>query len=73
MVSKTHNTVHSRQNFPAGSRQAVRGARICETRLLESNLIILKKVPVVLTITLVIISIDADVPSSKIYGHIAYA
>ena len=31
---KTYNTSHSCHNFPAGSRQAARGARICETSLL---------------------------------------
>ena len=30
---KTYNTQHSCQNLPAGSRQAARGARICETGL----------------------------------------
>ena len=32
---KTHNTLHSCHNFPAGSRQAARGAHICETSLLS--------------------------------------
>ena len=32
--SKTYNTSHSCHNFPAGLRQAARGARICETSLL---------------------------------------
>ena len=31
---KTDNTFHSCHNFPAGSRQAARGARICEKSLL---------------------------------------
>ena len=31
---KTCNTLRSCHNFPAGSRQAARGARICETSLL---------------------------------------
>ena len=34
-VQKHTNTLHSCHNFPAGSRQAARGARICETSLLE--------------------------------------
>ena len=33
--SKTYNTLHSCHNFPAGSRQAASGARICETSLLQ--------------------------------------
>ena len=33
-VQKAYNTLHSCHNFPAGSRQADRGARICETSLL---------------------------------------
>ena len=33
LCSKTYNTLHSCHNFPAGSRQATRGARICETSL----------------------------------------
>ena len=32
--SKTYNTSHSCHNFPAGSRQATRGTRICQTSLL---------------------------------------
>ena len=32
---KTYNTLHSCHNFPAGSRQAARVARICETSLLD--------------------------------------
>ena len=35
--SKTYNTLHSCHNFPAGSRQAARGARICETSLSRLN------------------------------------
>ena len=35
LCSKTYNTLHSCHNFPAGSRQAARGARICETSLLK--------------------------------------
>ena len=35
LCSKTYK--HSCHNFPAGSRQAARGARICETSLLDSN------------------------------------
>ena len=31
---KKKTTLHSCHNFPAGSRQAARGARICETGLL---------------------------------------
>ena len=34
LCSKTCNTLHSCHNFPAGSQQAARGARICETSLL---------------------------------------
>ena len=34
-VKKTYNTLHSCHNFPAGSSQAARGARICETSLLD--------------------------------------
>ena len=34
LCSKTYNNSHSCHNFPAGSRQAARGARICETSLL---------------------------------------
>ena len=37
-VQKAYNTLHSCHNFPAGSRQAVRGARICETSLLQVHL-----------------------------------
>ena len=37
LCSKTYNTLHSCHNFPAGSRQATRGARICETSLLDSD------------------------------------
>ena len=33
-VQKHTNTLHSCHNFPAGSRQAARGACICETSLL---------------------------------------
>ena len=33
-VQWTYNTLHSCHNFPAGLRQAARGARICETSLL---------------------------------------
>ena len=33
LCSKTYNTLHSCHNFSAGSRQAARGARICETIL----------------------------------------
>ena len=35
LCSKTYNTLHSCHNFPAGSRQAARGARICETSVLR--------------------------------------
>ena len=36
---QTHtNTLHSCHNFPAGSRQAARGARICETSLLAEHI-----------------------------------
>ena len=31
LCSKTYNTLHSCHNFPAGSREAARSARICET------------------------------------------
>ena len=34
LCSKTYNTLYSCHNFLAGSRQAARGARICETSLL---------------------------------------
>ena len=34
-VQKAYNTLHSCHNFPAGSRQAARGAHICETSLLK--------------------------------------
>ena len=34
-VKKTYNTLHSCHNFPAGSRQAARGARVCETSLIQ--------------------------------------
>ena len=33
-VQLTYNTLHSCHNFPAGSQQAARGARIYETSLL---------------------------------------
>ena len=32
-VQKAYNTLPSCHNFPAGSRQAARGAHICETSL----------------------------------------
>ena len=32
-IKKTYNILHSCHNFPAGSRQAARGARNCETSL----------------------------------------
>ena len=38
-VKKTYNTLQSCHNFPAGSRQAARGARICETSLLRYRLL----------------------------------
>ena len=34
LCSKTYNTLHSCHNFPDGSQQAARGARICEMSLL---------------------------------------
>ena len=34
--SKTYNTLHSCHNFPAGSREAARGANICEASLLDT-------------------------------------
>ena len=37
-VTKTYNTLHSCHNFPAGSRQAAVGARICEMSLLQACL-----------------------------------
>ena len=37
LCSKPYNTLHSCHNFPAGSRQAARGARICETSLLKCS------------------------------------
>ena len=33
MFKKAYNTLHSCHNFPAGSQQAARGARICETSI----------------------------------------
>ena len=36
---KKYNTLHSCHNFPAGSRQAARGARMCETSLLSDWII----------------------------------
>ena len=33
--NKTYSTLHSCRDFPAGSRQASRGARICETSLFD--------------------------------------
>ena len=39
MLKKTYNTLHSCHNFPAGSRQAARGARICETSLFSRNIV----------------------------------
>ena len=38
LCSKTYNTLHSCHNFPASSRQAARGALICETSLLQHGL-----------------------------------
>ena len=38
LCSKAYNTLHSCHNFPAGLRQAARGARICETTLLHSTM-----------------------------------
>ena len=39
LCSKTYNTLHiGCHNFPAGSRQAARVARICETSLLTSHM-----------------------------------
>ena len=35
---KTFNALHSCHNSPAGSRQAARAVRICETSLLENLL-----------------------------------
>ena len=41
-VKKTHSTLHSCHNFPAGSRQGARGTHICETSLLiTDNLIVM--------------------------------
>ena len=37
LCSKTYNTLHSCHNFPVGSRQATRGARICETGLFDDD------------------------------------
>ena len=37
-VTKTYNTLHSCHNFPAGSRQAAMGARICEMSILQACL-----------------------------------
>ena len=36
-VQNTYNTLHSCHNFPAGSRQAARGACICETSLFDNK------------------------------------
>ena len=36
-VKKTYNTLHNCHNFPVDSRQATRGARICETSLLYDD------------------------------------
>ena len=33
LCSEAYNTLHSCHKFPAGSRQATRGARICEMSL----------------------------------------
>ena len=35
MFKNIYNTLYSCQHFPAGSRQAARGAHICETSLLS--------------------------------------
>ena len=35
-VQEACNTLHSCHNFPVGSRQAARGARICETSVYQS-------------------------------------
>ena len=43
LCSKTYNTLHSCHNFPAGSRQAARGARICETSLFTDGFEIMHK------------------------------
>ena len=37
LCSKIYNTLYSCHNFPAGSRQAARGARVCETSLFEDQ------------------------------------
>ena len=37
-VQKHIHILHSCHNFPAGSRQAARGARICETSLFNAAL-----------------------------------
>ena len=39
-VQWTYNTLHSCHNFPAGSRQAARGARIFETSLLRDIMVV---------------------------------
>ena len=43
---KKYNTLHSCHNFPAGSRQAARCARICETSLLSLVIIRVVALPV---------------------------
>ena len=41
-MSKTYNTSHSCHNFPVGSRQAARGARICKTNLFIDRYMVFK-------------------------------
>ena len=50
LCSKTYNTLHSCHNFPAGSRQAAMGARICETSLLHTILNLTIKIWRIMTI-----------------------
>ena len=42
MLKKTYNTLQSFHNFPAGSRQAARGTRICEKSLFCYGMQIIK-------------------------------
>ena len=39
MLKKPYTTSHSCHNFPAGLREAARGARICETSLFNRHVI----------------------------------
>ena len=64
LCSKTYNTLLSCRNFPAGSRQAARGAGICEIALLA-----MISLQILLNITVwhaMIVYIVAVVPYAKI-------